>query len=314
MIFDYNFSLNNPSGHLLCQLAFISKKASKKYGAIDQRGRAYSTVSSDSHEKTIASFPFLSNPYFKNAVKIYIDPFSQRLVISRDNIGKSGVYCWINLVTGNKYVGSSSNLKIRLSDYFKPSYLVKNRYPLAKSIIKHGWKNIALIIIEFTDKTKVVETEQKWLDLLKPEYNISKLASSPAGYNHSVETKIRIAAGRLGTKHLDKTRELMSRSHTFLSQTGRKVHSPETKAKLKEHFVKVKEKVVERLLKQSQEVSISVKVTDLKTNEITNYDSMETASKSLGISRSTLPLRRKRNSQRPLKGRYHIVYNLKDMD
>ena len=47
----------------------------------------------------------------------------------------------------------------------------------------------ALVILEHTDKDCLIKCEQKWIDQLKPKYNISKLAGNTLGYKHTLEAK-----------------------------------------------------------------------------------------------------------------------------
>jgi hypothetical protein len=45
-----------------------------------------------------------------------------------------------------------------------------------------------LEIIEYCSPTTIIEGEQYYLDNLKPEYNILKVAGSSFGFKHSIET------------------------------------------------------------------------------------------------------------------------------
>jgi group I intron endonuclease len=49
-------------------------------------------------------------------------------------------------------------------------------------------------ILEYCEKVKAVilSKEQFYLDLLKPEYNILKVAGSSLGYKHTVETILKM--------------------------------------------------------------------------------------------------------------------------
>ena len=60
-----------------------------------------------------------------------------------------------------------------------------------KALLKYGYFPFSLEIMEYCDATKAVvlaEQEQYYLDLLKPEYNILKVAGSSLGFKHSPET------------------------------------------------------------------------------------------------------------------------------
>jgi len=69
-----------------------------------------------------------------------------------------------------------------------------------KAILAHGYSNFSLEILEYCepDKNIILEREQYYLDLLKPEYNILSTAGSSLGHKHSKETRDKIRAARLG--------------------------------------------------------------------------------------------------------------------
>ena len=64
-------------------------------------------------------------------------------LIYKDNLNKSGIYRWNNLVTNKSYVGSSINLGSRLSIYYSKKAMlakVKNRTSIIYSaLLKHGY-------------------------------------------------------------------------------------------------------------------------------------------------------------------------------
>ena len=113
--------------------------------------------------------------------------------ILKDNKNKSGIYCWNNLITGKSYVGSSVSLSKRLYNYYSSNYL-KNELKVTKSIIyrsilKNGYSNFSLYIIEYCEKDLLIKREQYYIDTLKPEYNILKIASSPLEQKVSSKTR-----------------------------------------------------------------------------------------------------------------------------
>lgn len=113
--------------------------------------------------------------------------------ILKDNKNKSGIYCWNNLITGKSYVGSSVSLSKRLYNYYSSNYL-RNELKVTKSIIyrsilKNGYSNFSLYIIEYCEKDLLIKREQYYIDVLKPEYNILKIASSPLEQKVSSKTR-----------------------------------------------------------------------------------------------------------------------------
>ena len=53
---------------------------------------------------------------------------------------------------------------------------------------KYGHGNFILEILEYCDKSNLLEREQYYLDKLKPEYNILKYAYSMLGYKHTASS------------------------------------------------------------------------------------------------------------------------------
>ena len=65
---------------------------------------------------------------------------------------------------------------------------VGNNSYIYKAMARYGYSSFRLDILEYCDKEKVIEREQYYIDLMKPEYNILKLAGSSLGYKHTEET------------------------------------------------------------------------------------------------------------------------------
>jgi group I intron endonuclease len=58
-----------------------------------------------------------------------------------------------------------------------------------RALVKNGYSNFKLEILEYCEADILIEREQYYLDLLKPEYNILKIAGSLKGFRHSEATK-----------------------------------------------------------------------------------------------------------------------------
>lgn len=113
-------------------------------------------------------------------MKSYANADLNKLLIIQENTGKSGIYRWVNLVNKKSYVGSSVNLGTRFKDYYSFSYLAK-QLERGKSIIYNvllleGYSAFSLEIIEYCERYEAISREQYYIDLLKPEYNILKIA------------------------------------------------------------------------------------------------------------------------------------------
>lgn len=57
-----------------------------------------------------------------------------------------------------------------------------------KAILKYGHSNFSLDILEYCDPKFLIKKEY-YIDFLKPEYNILKIAGSSLGFKHSLNTR-----------------------------------------------------------------------------------------------------------------------------
>lgn len=136
------------------------------------------------------------NPLFKTfstsnkivPVVIYENADEKKIDILTENRKKIGVYRWVNKTNLNTYVGSSTNICVRMYTYYSLLSLVKSNRPVDRALLKYGFYNFTLEILEYCNKENVLEREQYYLDLLKPEYNIVERAGSTLGYKHTPES------------------------------------------------------------------------------------------------------------------------------
>jgi group I intron endonuclease len=132
-----------------------------------------------------------------SSVKLYENVDKDKLLIIRENKEKAGVYRFFNLTNGKSYVGSSSNLVRRFREYLSIYYLElqleKGRSNICAALLKHGYSSFQLEILEYCTPDRVIEREQYFLDLLKPEYNILTTAGSSLGHLHTDEAKAKIS-------------------------------------------------------------------------------------------------------------------------
>jgi len=130
-------------------------------------------------------------------VKIYDSAHICKKEILEENKNKAGIYRFYNKLNGNFYIGSSKNLSNRFKSYFNLSYIsrVKNNLTISRALIKYGYDNFRVEIFEYCDNSKeiILNREQYYMDLLKPTYNIEKLAGSSLGRKVSEDTKFLIS-------------------------------------------------------------------------------------------------------------------------
>jgi len=239
-----------------------------------------------------------------NPVVTYNDAGSNIKSILRDNRGKSGVYLWTNKVSGKRYVGSSVNLGRRFRDYYNSSFLtqIKNKMTITKALLKYGYSNFNLAVLEYCEPENVIEREQYYMRQLNPEYNILKIAGSRYGFKHTEETlakfrarkmteetKGKISRTKLGCKMTEEARIKMA-----AAKRGSK-HSDETRAKLT---------AFQSTRLKHPRVGNQVKVVDTQVGVTSVYDSIRSTAKVLATNHTTI--RNYIKSQKLYRGRYLI--------
>ena len=83
-----------------------------------------------------------------------------------------GIYKITNTITGDSYIGSSKNVKERWRSHKKPS--TWNRYPNNQMYLdmrKYGVDKFVFEILEVVEEGYLKETEQQFIETLKPTYN-----------------------------------------------------------------------------------------------------------------------------------------------
>uniref|UniRef100_UPI0022385A38 GIY-YIG endonuclease n=1 Tax=Ramaria cf. rubripermanens TaxID=2016387 RepID=UPI0022385A38 len=158
---------------------------------------------------------------------LYDNIYTIKSLILKENKDKAGIYRFSNKLNGNFYIGSSINLSKRFSNYFNISYIskVKNDLTISRALVKYGDINFTLEILEYCEVIsgyELLKREQFYLDLLKPAYNIEKIAGSSIGVVRSEETKDKISkslkgvytgekSALFGKLHTEETKYLMSK-------------------------------------------------------------------------------------------------------
>lgn len=104
------------------------------------------------------------------------------------------------------YIGSSNNISVRMYKYFDLHYLAKSNRVIDRAMLKYGFPNFTLDILEYCDISKLIDREQYYMDILKPEYNIVSKAGSTLGYKHTSEAIEKMRSFILSEEVLNKKR------------------------------------------------------------------------------------------------------------
>lgn len=168
-------------------------------------------------------------------------------------------------------------------------------------MFKYGYSNFILEILEYCDKTNLLEREQYYLDKLKPEYNILKFAYSMLGYKHTASSIEKLKSKIVSPEH----KLLLSLTHK------NKIVSDETRAKLsaaitdfRRKFPISEEKLINIKKKSIEREGVQVSVLNSQTNEVKEFTNKTEAGKFLGVTRQAITNSIIRNA--PIKEIYHI--------
>ena len=191
--------------------------------------------------------------------------------ILSENKNKSGIYMWKNLINDKCYIGSAVDLYIRLSFYYSTkameNSLKNSNSHIYSALLKNGYENFSLTILEYCSPEKCIEREDFYLSTEKHEYNILEKAGSRLGSKHSDESKIIMSEAKKGENHPNYGKPKYKGSGTG---------SPPQ----------------------------AIEVFDNKNNTTTSYDSISKAARALNIKHTRIVMYFSNNQTKPYKGEY----------
>jgi hypothetical protein len=190
-----------------------------KFSTLQQIKKKIDKNTSSTLKPNLISSRFYSTSINKNysSAVVYPNADLDKTQILKENKNKSGVYLWKNLINNQIYVGSSSSLSSRFSSYFSIQYLlnIKGNSYIRSALLKYGYSNFSLEILEYCKPQENLKKEQYYLDLLKPCYNILQKAGSSLGRRHGYETLVKMRKSKkinnnsiIGTAAVSKSVEL----------------------------------------------------------------------------------------------------------
>jgi len=277
-----------------------------------------------------------------SGLAVFSDADIDKLNVLKYVKGKSGIYMWINKLNGKKYVGSSVNLRRRLSDYYNVNRLLNEKsMPINIALLKYGYGNFTLTILETCDKDSLMSREKHFFEVYSPEYNILKTPGSPSrgsGWKHSEAAieNMRLAAAK--TFKCPEFLEKLSKGQSsgievevadLETNTTTTYHAIRAAARALgidkryiEHYIYLKqdlpvlgrytfklnlnsdEESRNLIHKKVQKTSMKVEVTNVDTKELTVYSSISAAARALGYRQPSISLYLKENRSKPFKGKY----------
>jgi len=287
--------------------------------------RAFSTSKSDGSSSGLA---------------VFSDADKDKLNILKYVKGKSGVYLWTNKLNDKKYIGSSVNLRRRFLEYYNVNRMLNEKsMPINVALLKYGYTNFSLTILEICDKDSLMSRENHFFEVYSPEYNILITAGSPSrgsGWRHSEAT---IESMRIAASKTFKSPEFLTKlSKGQFSGMEVKVTDLETNTtttyhairaaardldidkRYIEHYIYLKldkpvlgrytfklnsdDKSTNLIHEKVQKTSMKVEVINVDTKEVTIYSSITAVAKVLGYRQPSISLYLKENRSKPFKGKY----------
>jgi group I intron endonuclease len=170
-------------------------------------------------------------------------------------------------LNGKKYVGSAAHsIAERLSDHLRTlRHGIHGNSRLQNAYNKYGESTLCFKILETVElPEECVPMEQKYIDKLKPEYNICLTAGSSLGIKRSMEYRKKLSIAHLGQSkpHTEESKRKISIAHMG------KILSDEHRAKLsaahrgktltKEHCEKITAALLGRCVSEETRAKISL--------------------------------------------------------
>lgn len=247
---------------------------------------------------------------------------------------------WTNKLNDKKYVGSSVDLRRRLLEYYNVNRLLnENSMPINVALLKYGYHNFSLTILEICDIDSLMSREKHFFEVYFPEYNILKTPGSPSrgsGWKHSEATieNMRAAAYKKSPEILAKMAAAQSSSfqvevidiETNISTIYHAIRAAaralDIDKRYIEHYIYLNQdkpvlgRYTFKLLNSKdessnlinvekvQKTSKKVEITNVETKEVTIYPSIGAAARALRYRQASISLYLKENRTKPFKGIY----------
>ncbi len=123
---------------------------------------------------------------------------------------------------------------------------------ITKALKKYGMANFKLFIIEDTNTDNLIEGEQYWIDILKPEYNTNPIASNTIGYIHTLDTRLKIKEKALPRKVTEETKEKMRLARLGYKRSALVIEKLKAKIYTAKHRVNLNKALAGRIFTEEQ--------------------------------------------------------------
>jgi group I intron endonuclease len=219
---------------------------------------------------------------------------------------RSGIYGWYCLAANKIYIGSAQDLSVRAFSHLTNSS--RSNLKLQNAIKKYGLEQFVFIVFSYSNASFIVTSkdletlENMYLSHFPKtfKYNILDTAFSSVGYVHTQQSRDLISDFRTGKPLSDSAKKKLSElfsgdSNPFYGKS----HTDSTRLKLSNLHTGSgnpmfgKPKSVEFLAQQTKNktgalnhMSKTVLLTDLLTNQVISFDSIQACADYLGCQRS----------------------------
>lgn len=239
----------------------------------------------DDHVSKLGMIPYAKGGLNKrDYVKIYkLSLSSSFQLIEEDNKGKSGVYGFINEITGELYIGSAVDLFKRFKEHV---FTNKTNIRLKRSIEKYGIESFSFIIFAYHegDKSSITLLETKYLQSMDTMllFNFKETATSMIGYKHTEEALQKMRERMSGDKH-----PMFGKGHT--DEAKAKI-SVATSGERNPMFGKGHTDITKAIIKEKKSLGM-VEVIDKYTKSIQIFSDASEAAKALNVHKTTVGIK-----------------------
>jgi group I intron endonuclease len=171
----------------------------------------------------------------------------------------SGIYKIQSIINPDRvYIGSAVKLSERKNTHLW--LLRKNKHhskKLQRHYNKYGENDLVFSVLIECDKLKLIRKEQCYMNIYKPYFNCCEVSGSRLGYKESEEVKKKLSDASKGKPKSQEMKDKLKGNKNALGfkhtketcDKHRHPASEETKRKMREHALKNKDMLLERLNK-----------------------------------------------------------------